>query len=240
MKQSISTGKTLNAKMHQLRASAEMASSNYFGNVIDQGEFLQNPARAAMSSMDGHAGASLSGMQPIIINITNTDEVNDLTVPIFGKNEGFAIPFNGIADLNGVIAGTGKGIILSPENFSVNELKEKTNNPFTIQGIRYHYGDSTQLKKGFLLRQKIGSSIVNEPYNPSVYKNLNNQVSDTLDHEGFFMPVSNASTLFITVAKAFSSSSPRTIQIVLFVGMEANIAATLKGESVVKGYQGRV
>lgn len=239
MKKSIQSGNAVaNSRLATLRAGAEASMSNYLGTVNSGQEFINSPSQG-MSSMAGNSVNVKRGMQPIIIDIKNTDDLNDLIVPIFGKNESYLVPFNGVADKAGTVATAAKGIVITPKNYSYQELRELSVSPFTVVGMLYRFGDSTQLDNDWTIRQKDGSSITEEPYQPAIYQGLLNNVTDKLEDKEFFMPVTAGTTLFVKVSKAISASVARTLQITLFMGVKTDLSEALKGNSVLTGFHSK-
>ena len=238
MKKSILTGNSLNAKMAKLTASAEASMSNYVGELTEGKEnFI---SASSFSGMSGNANGVVhkNRVKPIIIDITNTDENNELLVPIFSKFEKYPIPFNGVADIDNVVPQVGKGASVTIQGYRYEELQElSASRPFTLSKLRYRFGDSTQLDQPWRIRQKIGNSVANEPYYPHLSRALENQVSDTLVDEDFFMKVDGGATLLVKIAKAISSTVARKIQVTLFIDAETDIANALSGQSVLSTFK---
>lgn len=211
-----------------LQAEGERAFSNFSGDK--RRDFV------GVSNFSGMDGLNYRDeLEEIIIDILNTDEANDLAAPIFGANEGFVAPFNGLIDfITGNTATAAKGIIIQPQGYTLNELREKSKtSPFLITGMRYDFGDDTQLKQPWQRRRKEGTEISSKPYNPQGKRSLTNNIATVLDDPDFTMKVDAKTTLFVRVAKAISASVPRKIQLLLKVGTEVDIANALKGQSVV-------
>jgi hypothetical protein len=227
--------KRSNLAIKGMRMEAESAFSNYLGGRKE--EFIGMEGRR--SYMDGSIAANPE-VEEIIIDIINTDHNNSLAAPLFGANEGFALPFDGVADILGTVAGAGLGISIEPQSYTLNELKEKSkNNPFTIMGIRYDFGDDVQLTKQWIKRYKDGMSITSTPYNPQTKRNLANSISSALDDPGYFQLIDAKAALFVVVAPALAAATleapvkPRRIQLMLRVGTQVDTANALKGQSVV-------
>jgi len=238
MKKSILTGNSLNAKMAKLTASAEASMSNYVGELTEGKESFISAS--SFSGMSGNANGVVhkNRVKPIIIDISNTDENNELLVPIFSKFEKFPIPFNGVADIDNVVPQVGKGASVTIQGYRYEELQElSASRPFTLSKLRYRFGDSTQLDQPWRIRQKVGNSVANEPYYPHLSRALENQVSDTLVDEDFFMKVDGGATLLVKIAKAISATVARKIQVTLFIDAETDIANALSGQSVLSTFK---
>jgi len=235
MKKIISTGASVSQRMAALTASAETNMSNYMGEMIQGKEnFI-----SGHSNMSGNANGVTHKprMKPIIIDLVNTDENNALFAPIFSEFEQLAIPFNGVADIKGTVATAAKGISIVPKDYQLAELKKLTSTrPFTVAKLRYKFGDATQLDSEFILRQKVGSSVAQDPYYPAIARDTKDQVSDILVDEDFFMKVDGGSTLLVKVAPAINSTTPRKVQLVLYVDSETDISSALAGQAVVNTY----
>jgi hypothetical protein len=216
-----------NRAISDIRRAAEQEFSNYLGGRKE--EFVGMEGRR--SHMDG--GVSFNPeIEEIIIDIENTDTVT-LAAPLFGANEGFQLPFDGLVDINGQAASLGKGIIITPQSYSLNELKEKAKNtPFTIMGMRYVFGDEEQLTKQWVKRYKDGTSITQTPYNPQTKRNLANNIATALDDPNYFQLVDAKASLFINVAPALAGGA-RKIQVMFRVGTSFDPTNALKGQSVV-------
>ena len=238
MKKSILTGNSLNVKMAKLTASAEASMSNYLGEITEGRENYISGSN--FSGMSGNANGVIhkDRVKSIIIDITNTDENNDLLVPIFSKYEKHPIPFNSIADIDNVVSQVGKGASVAIQGYSYEELQElSASRPFTLSKLRYRFGDSTQLDQPWRIRQKVGNSIYNETYNPHLARALENQVADTLVDVDFFMKVDGGATLFVKIAKAVSALVARKIQVTLYIDAETDVANALSGQSVLSTYK---
>ncbi|MEY3376576.1 MAG: hypothetical protein RL463_886, partial [Bacteroidota bacterium] len=159
-------------------------------------------------------------------------------VPIFSKYEKFPIPFNGVADVDNVVSQVGKGAAVFIQGYRYEELQELSiSRPFTLSKLRYRFGDSTQLDQPWRIRQKMGNSIANEPYSPHLFRALENQVSDTLVDDEFFLKVDGGTTLLVKIAKAISATVARKIQVTLYIDAETDIANALSGQSVLSTFK---
>lgn len=222
-----------NQFISNLTQEAETAWNNYSGDAAGgrRDEFVALSG-GRLSHIDG--SAQQNGIKTITFDIVNTDEVNDLAAVLFGVNEGFVQPFNGVIDpITKNTAGVGKGIVVTPKRYSMNELKELSKtNPFTFVGYRYDFGDEAQLKQDWQLRRKEGTAIIDDLHSPSEMRNLANNIATAMDNPEFFMRVDPKGALFITLAKAHAANNPRKIQVIFKVGTEVNLANALKGQSV--------
>ncbi len=229
-----------NQNISQLRRDADAAWSNLDGGVAGgrKEEFLGMNGRT--SYMEGAVHSS--GMRVITFDIQNTDENHFLSAALFGANEGFIQPFNGIGSLPGTtvdfITGstpaTAKGIVVTPKRYTLTELQNLSRtSPFVVQGMRYDFGDTTQLKQEWTMRRKEGTKQSDDVYEPQIFRNLGNNVQEAMDDKDFFMKVDDKATLFIVLAPALSSTVPRKIQVTLNVSAEVDIANALKNQAVV-------
>jgi hypothetical protein len=214
---------------------ANAAFSNYNGQVSGgrKEEFL---GMAGMSRLSG-GPASPNGIRTITLDIVNTD-TQPLAAVIFGANEGFRNPFNGEkCRITGNTAAAGKGVIVTPKRYSVNELLELSKtSPMTFTGYRYDFGDEMQLKQDWTLRRKDGTLISDDLHSPSEMRNLANNIATAMDNPEFFMVVDAKGALFITLAAAHDANTPRKIQVIFKVGTQVDTGNALKGQSVLNQY----
>jgi hypothetical protein len=222
-----------NSYINKLQQEAEVAWNNYSGGASGgrRDEYVSMTG-SRLSHMSG--AVAQSGIKTITFDIVNTDEASDLAAVLFGANEGFVQPFNGVKDrITGNTAAAGKGIVVTPKRYSVNELLELSKTqPFTFVGYRYDFGDETQLKQDWTLRRKDGTAITDDLHSPSEMRNLANNISTAMDNPEFFMKVDAKGALFITLAKAPAANQPRKIQVIFKVGTEVDLGNALKGQSV--------
>jgi hypothetical protein len=222
-----------NPFINKLQMEAEKAWNNYSGGASGgkRDEFV-SMSGGRLSHMDG--SVSQSGIKTITFDIVNTDETNDLAAVLFGANEGFINPFNGVkCSITGSTAAAGKGIVVSPKRYSLTELAEKSKSePFTFIGYRYDFGDELQLKQDWHLRRKDGTAITDDLHSPSEMRNLSNNIATAMDNAEFFMRVDAKGALFITLAKAPSAAVARKIQVIFKVGTEVDLGNVLKGKPV--------
>lgn len=224
----------MNSRAKQLQAQAESKFSAFMG-VENPNEFIQ-PTRG-YSRMDGAVNQNFN-VKPIMLRISNTDETKTLLAPIFGFNEDYAIPFNGVADIDGNVSATGKGIVIEVVGDSLKALNRRSStNPFTVTGARYTFGDARQIGLSWRIQKKEGSYKNQDDYYPSIDQELTNLVNDKLETKRFAMSVDQNTTLFLPVAPAISSTVARTIEVVLFVGAQTNLSDALKGKSVISVYE---
>jgi hypothetical protein len=189
-----------------------------------------------MSSLRG--GVSANGIKTISFDIQNTDESKPLSAVLFGANEGFVNPFNGLKDsITGNTAAAGKGIVVTPKRYSLTELNEMSKtSPFTLVGYRYDFGDEAQLKQDWRMRRKDGTAIIDDLHSPSEMRNLANNIATAMDNPEFFQLVDAKAALFITLAPAHDANTPRKIQLIFKVGTEVDVTAALKGQNVLKQF----
>jgi hypothetical protein len=225
--------KNTNPFIAKLQMEAEQAWNNYSGSAAGgkKNEFV-SMAGGRLSNMSGVV--SQTGIKTITFDIVNTDEANDLAVVLFGANEGFIQPFNGVkCPITGNTAAAGKGIVATPKRYSMSELIEKSKTePFTFVGYRYDFGDELQLKQDWRLRRKEGTAIIDDLHSPSEMRNLANNISTAMDNPEFFQLIDPKAALFITLAKAPAANVSRKIQVIFKVGTEANLGNVLKGQGV--------
>lgn len=220
-----------NSKIQEIIANSEQNFKSFDGLGGNKQEFL---------SADGAGAGSVAkinyGVKPMVIDIFNSDDSYTLAAPLFSANEELEVPFNGVLDqFTKNTAQVGKGIIVKPQDYSFNELRRLAANDgaYILQGIRYIHGDASQLQESWGFRYKDGSQICEDKYRPNLYKNLANQVTDTIDSEEFFMAVDAKATLFIPVLKA-TGSVQRKIQVTFRIASQTNMLNLLKGGSILE------
>jgi len=224
----------MNSRKAMLQAKAEKQFSAFMG-VENPNEFIQ-PSRG-YSGISGAVNQN-ANLKPIIINITNTDENNELYAPIFGENAEPAVPFNGVADYKGVVAAASKGLIIEVVDDTLKSLRKRTaTRPFTVIGARYTFGDSAQLNLDWVIEKKEGSNLMRDNYLPSIDQELSNLISDKMETKRFQASVDDNTTIYFKIGKAINATTPRRVQIVLFVGAQTNLSDALKGKSVISVYE---
>jgi hypothetical protein len=181
-------------------------------------------------------------MKILTVTITNTD-TKALSAALFGANEGFIQPFNGVGSLPGTTIdfitketpAAGRGIIVEYKRYSIAEINNLSrSNPFQIAGYRYEFGDEAQLKQEFYTRRKEGTAIIDDIHTPFERRNLANNVQTAMDNNDFYMLVDDKATLFVVLAPALDASTPRKVQISFNIGAEIELASALKRQGVVK------
>jgi hypothetical protein len=213
--------KTVNTLVRDFEREAEHTFQNFGGK---KSEFLGSNQHFNASGMVSEGDVP----NEIVITIENTDSL-DLAAPIFSANEGIVTPFNSVLDtITGNTATAAKGIVITPQDYTHNELKKMTeNSPFTITKLRYDFGDNVQLKKKFVMRKKDGVSYVTTPYYPQNKLNLANNISTVLEDHDFFMVVNAQTTLFVVVGAG------KTVQLALTTGARFDATNALKAQTVV-------
>ena len=116
-------------KNHTISAfqkQADAAFSNFGGGRPE--EFVG--IRSNFSQMAGGVKPTFNpDIKPLIFDISNTDESYELAAVLFSANEEISQPFNGVAcSITGNTARTGRGIVVTPQGYSNNEIKKMTEN----------------------------------------------------------------------------------------------------------------
>ena len=234
-----------NDKIRFSTKQAEKAFSNYTGELGgSRNQFAGVPRNAAGSFYDSGNPQAAAGVamypdiEEIVINISNTDHVNDLNAPLFSYYQNYAIPFNGVADNTGVVAGTGVGIIITPKGYTYAELQKMTGaQPMTALGLRYNFGSATQLKLDWTRQYKSRLLTATRPYYPSTNQNLANNITNTLDDPNFFSLLDGGTTIFVSVLKAPAFGSSTDVQVVFRMQTQVETQNILKqGASVLASF----
>ncbi len=239
----------VNPRILKMQDEAERAFRNISGSekFRNYDGFVAGGGRDEFAGMTGQNYMSVDGSnrhtpKTIAVDIQNTDELSELSAPLFSVNEGFIAPFGGVGSLPGTsadfitknTAAAGKGIVITFQDYGTNEIKELARTtPFLIAGYRYDFGDEIQLKQRWVLRRKDGAFEGQEAHRPSEYRSLANQIQSTLDNGEFKYKVDGKGTLFLVMGKAISATQPRKVQIIFRVGAEANLSAALVNRQVV-------
>lgn len=221
-----------NARIAAIQREAENAFSNYAGPSRDQ--LIGVNDQSFFSNMGGSPLVAVeNSIKTIIFNIENTDEVNDLAVPLFSANEEIAIPFNGVKDtITGNTAALGKGIIVKPKGYSIKEIRDMLRvNPFTIAGLRYSYGDNVQYKQEWVARYKKATAITTEEI--TLFKNLSDSIDGELEDPNFVQLVDGGTTIFLTIAKAPSATVSRVVKVAFKIGASFDNTNPLLGKSAI-------
>ena len=227
-----------NSKINLLQAQAGQMLSAYSG-MPNKSEYVANE-----SFMAGKGTPQIDyepEIQELVVNISNTDEVNALYAPLFSVNEQntYPTPFNAVADRVGTVAGVGKGIVIEYEGYGAGSFEIRNRiltQPFTIIGARYDFGDNTQLKGNFVRRFKILEETREKPHRPRLRQELSNNVVTSLDDTTLFLPVNADSTLFVLVAKAPTALISRDIQLAFKLGTIFDQTNPMKGKPVLKKF----
>ena len=220
--------------MAAIVAQAESAFSNY--NGADAGELVgvQDAAYGNMSGASPMIDVETS-VRDLIVTIENTDDTKTLIAPLFSANERLQVPFDGVADKEGVVATAGKGLIIDWDDYSAQEIIDMCKNePFVIAGVRYDYGDNVQLKQKMERRSKVQADITFGPVR--FRKNLGDSIDGVLEDPNFTLEVNGGTTFFVKVAPAYSGTQSRIVQLQFKIATSVNVANALKGRSAIKKY----
>lgn len=215
------------------------AATGIGGNV---GDYVGNESPYS-GVMGRQSGASENGVESfdnqkeLVIDIENTDEISDLWCPLFSVNEGIIPPFNGTLDKDGVASAAAKGIVVSYQGFTAAEINNMIlSGPFVLAGVRYDFGDFTQLKKEWQIRTKVWEDVCSTPVRTGLRKNLNNNLETILDAPGFFQSITAESTLYVHIAKAHGIATPRAVQLAFNVSTRFSQDNIMKGRNVVQKF----
>ena len=224
----------MNSKISKLSAQADAHISAYMGGAGLGGQREEYIAASPYSGMAGGNVTNSSKRKTITIDIFNTDNANDLWVPLFSANQNYAIPFDTVRDKDGTLPTSGRGIIVTPKNYELNELKEEARSkPFFTDCIRYSFGDQNQLELDWIITKKDGNAITNEGYEPFQDLESSQNISTFLTTKNFATEINGGTTLWVKVAKAHSASVPRKVQLMIYVASQIELNAALRNRSVI-------
>lgn len=220
---------------NQIKNQAAQKYSAISGvGTLNKNQFVGGAYSRSSGMPAGAGGVTIDPEEELLIaTIQNTETSTTLVAPLFSVNEGLVVPFNGTSDIKGVASTTGKGIVISWNGRTENEIKEMIRTgAITLVEPRYAFGTSAQLNLNWFSRHKEGASLKVEDYYPSVKRELSNNVATELDFKGFFLAVEKATTLCIPVAGS------TTIQVAFKVHTKVDPSRLLIGQSalVQKGY----
>lgn len=219
--------------LKKLREKAAMRASSAMGRSSAIGDTSRDFIGAERSSFSGGgargAVAVKSNLQTLSIDIENTDTVA-LVAPLFGPVSGLAIPFNGVVDEDGTTSSATKGIVISYKGMVSNKLQLDEiikSRPFLIQGLRYVHGDSEQLNFDFEMVESIGAKTITDIYQPSIKRNLFQQVATDMDDPEFLLEVKLETLLKVKV------KAGHKIKLTFRVDTQYDPSSVMRGESVI-------
>lgn len=189
--------------------------------------------------MDPPAGpsnvAQSAEFVPIRITIQNTATFT-LTAPIFSAGEGLTPPFNGSADVNGVVSPSGSGIIVNYVNAggtSANLIRNAIlSGNFYVDRIQFAYGDADQLNEQWSNRtQTYDGQYSTSPYYPDTDQLLGQQVQTKIQTATFKKWVDYTYTLLIPIVGS------NTAVLTAFVGSTFSQRQVAQGMPAVTQFQ---
>lgn len=218
-------------RQQYLRRKAGGQFANFGGGAMEENPFLE---RRNFAGMAGGAGMQDVRGQASFVNIVikNSDPAHDLTVSLFGANNGLLDAFDGIADVASVTAGAGVGLDIKVNGKLHEVFKRRTvHKPFLIEGLRVQYPSEEQLAENWTLVYEDNNEEKFVQYYPSIHINAGQQQSRQVDDRSFSMLVNGDSSLRFKVLRAPSANQANIITIGMNVRAITDSSELLTGKS---------
>lgn len=213
--------------------------SNYLGDYNRRANYPGSHSGFGGNGMSYAAGggngvAMSPTLKPIQITIQNTD-TKTLSAPIFSAGEQLPTPFGGVADVNGVVAGSGVGIVFSYPNSTVTlQMIRATiiQKPFWIDSVIYTFPSTNQLDLNWTHRKaNVSADYATSLYIPKDDQDLGNNITTKIQTKKFKAWVDIDYTLLIPV---FASS---IISLTFYIGADYDPTKVAQGSPAMTSFE---